>query len=382
MINTLYSLDLLDSSGSFVIAFIIGILFGAALEGAGFGSSRRLSGVFYFRDMAVVKVMFTAVIIAMLGLLYAEGLGIINLENMYLMPTLYGAHIIGGLLIGVGFVMSGWCPGTAAVGMVSGSIDAAVCIIGILCGSILFNETFSFIKPLAACGNRGVVFLYDTLHMSKAWLVFLFTVIGIVVFWVVEIIEKQVTGRSAYLGSVFLPFFSVVLCITALLGWHVADAKTGSFPYMFCARQADPAVSEQALLQTIEQSEDHIEPEELADRLMRADQQVVVVDIRPDHEYARFHIRGALNISLSEISRALIPYKSAGMIVLYSNGMTHPAQARDSLYRQGFHNVYILTDGLDGFIDGCLKPVSLRSEPVPAGAARKIHQWRLYFLNK
>ena len=67
-------------------------------------------------------------------------------------------------------------------------------------------------------------------------------------------------------------------------------------------------------------------------------------------------------------------------MVLYSNGMTHPAQARDALARLGFRNVYILTDGLQGFIETCLKPVSLRSEPLPDDLAEKINQWRQFFL--
>ena len=69
------------------------------------------------------------------------------------------------------------------------------------------------------------------------------------------------------------------------------------------------------------------------------------------------------------------------MIVLYSNGMTHPAQARDSLFRLGFKSVYLLTDGLKGFMETCLKPVSLRAEPVPSVQAAKINTWRDFFLS-
>ena len=60
--------------------------------------------------------------------------------------------------------------------------------------------------------------------------------------------------------------------------------------------------------------------------------------------------------------------------------MTHPVQARDSLYRDGFQNVYILTDGLNGFIEKCLTPVSLRDEILPSGTSDKIKAWRAFFL--
>ena len=72
--------------------------------------------------------------------------------------------------------------------------------------------------------------------------------------------------------------------------------------------------------------------------------------------------------------------QNRGRIVLYSNGMTHPAQARDALARMGFQNVFMLTDGLQGFVDRCLKPVSLRSEPLTESQAARVRAWRAFFL--
>jgi thiosulfate/3-mercaptopyruvate sulfurtransferase len=136
---------------------------------------------------------------------------------------------------------------------------------------------------------------------------------------------------------------------------------------------------EATLMASIEQAEDHIEPEELADRLLHGDRSLLLVDIRPNTEYAAFHIRGAVNIPLPDLAASLESYRQGYVIVLYSNGMTHPAQARDSLTRLGFPHVYILTDGLNGFMERCLKPVSLRSTLVNAASAAKIRQWRNFF---
>jgi protein tyrosine phosphatase (PTP) superfamily phosphohydrolase (DUF442 family) len=60
--------------------------------------------------------------------------------------------------------------------------------------------------------------------------------------------------------------------------------------------------------------------------------------------------------------------------------MTHPAQARDQLAMRGFTNVYLLTDGLQGFLDRCLRPASLYNEPLTAERADQITTWRNYFL--
>jgi len=98
MIETCFEAGLLDSTRAFALAALIGVFFGFFLEAAGFGSSRRLSGIFYFRDMAVIKVIFTALITAMLGLAYLEAFGWVRTEGLHLLPTVYGAQVVGGLV--------------------------------------------------------------------------------------------------------------------------------------------------------------------------------------------------------------------------------------------------------------------------------------------
>lgn len=378
MINTFYSLDALGTPQAFFLALLIGVGFGFALERAGFGSSRRLAGVFYFTDMAVVKVMFTALITAMLGLSYLVGFGWIQLDEIFLMPTIYGAQAVGGLLFGVGFVMGGWCPGTAAAGVAAGRIDAIVFLLGAIGGSILFNELFPMIRSLYTAGDQGVQMAYTTLGMSRNWFILAFTLMAVAAFWLAEWAEKMRTGRSPYLGSPFLKAFSLALVALAAGLFVLSPATTGA-----AAKSVDgatvTAVDETALMKSVEQALDHIEPEELADRLMASEPDLVIVDVRPADEFSAFHIRGALNVPLTQLAEALQSHKNKGMIVLYSNGMTHPAQARDSLQRQGFGNVYMLTDGLQGFRDRCLKPVSLRPEPLTTVAAARVNAWRAFF---
>lgn len=154
MIRTFYGLGTLDTASAFFAALIIGFFFGLALERAGFGSSRRLAGIFYFKDMAVLKVMFTALLTAMLGLSLCIESGLIDpASELYFMKTYYGAYKVAGLIFGIGFVMGGWCPGTAAVGLASGKTDALVFLIGAGLGSILFNELFPILKPLYTWGQ-------------------------------------------------------------------------------------------------------------------------------------------------------------------------------------------------------------------------------------
>ncbi|MBU4315867.1 MAG: YeeE/YedE family protein [Proteobacteria bacterium] len=371
MIDTFFRSGTLDTPAAFLASLIIGIAFGVALEQAGFGSSRRLSGIFYFRDMAVLKVMFTAVIVAMFGITYAKIFGWVTMENVYFMPTLYTAQIVGGLVFGVGFVMSGWCPGTGAVGLASGKIDALVFLLGAIGGSMLYNELYPILAPITQ-GDRGVIFAYDSLGISEGKFAFFFTLIAVGCFWGAEYIEKKRHGKGDQWGSLFLKVFSVVLLVAAFGLFALVGTKAYA--------PATAAQQEGNLLAGLQEGLDHIEPQELADRLLGGDPSIMLVDIRTPAEFIKFHLRSAVNVQVADLPVALSPYKNQGLLVLYSNGMTHPAQARDSLFRLGFSNVYLLTDGLEGFIKTCLKPVSLRSEPLSPVLEEKINAWRAFFL--
>jgi thiosulfate/3-mercaptopyruvate sulfurtransferase len=270
------------------------------------------------------------------------------------------AAVIIGALFGVGFVMGGWCPGTAAVGAASGKLDALIFLGGAVLGSIFFNEFFPVILPLYHWGDQGVTFIYQTLNLSLGSFALIFTSIAVACFWGVEFLERSKGRVAAAAPGKVLPVFSVAVVLLALGLTSLPGAQAPPGGRIFL---------EAELIVQVESGQDHLEPEELADRLVRGEPDLLAVDIRPPVEYQAFHIRGAVNITMGKLSQELEPRKNKGTIVLYSNGMTHPAQARDSLHRQGFGNVYLLTDGLQSFMERCLKPVSLRSEP-PAASSR------------
>jgi thiosulfate/3-mercaptopyruvate sulfurtransferase len=386
MIATLYSTGQLNAPLGFMAALALGFCFGLCLEKAGFGSSKRLSGVFYLTDMSVVKVMFSAMVTAAIGLVAAERLGVVSLDALYQMPTILGAHAVGGAIFGLGFAMGGWCPGTAAVGLASGRLDALVFLVGIVLGSIGYNEVFPWIAPLASTGSRGVVFLYQSLDITKDQLVLGLTVAAVVMFWVSEIIERGPAIARPGVSRLFLAGFSVALCIFALVALNVpkldvTPTRQTAEPRLSTPQpQPSASLSEGQILAAVQSGKDHIEPEELAKRIMANDQALTLVDIRSKEEFNAFHLKGASNIPMSQLPEALASKRGQGLIILYSNGMTHPAQARDSLTRLGFPNVLFLTDGLAGFFDKVLKPASLREGPVTPEKAADIRAARQFFL--
>ncbi|MCP4628014.1 MAG: YeeE/YedE family protein, partial [bacterium] len=123
MSTPFYQLDLFGDQASYIIAFILGIAFGFTLERAGFGSSKKLAMQFYFRDMTVLKVMFTAIVTTMVGVLYLNLADILDFSLIYLNPTYLWPQVVGGLIMGVGFVVGGYCPGTSLVASATGKID-------------------------------------------------------------------------------------------------------------------------------------------------------------------------------------------------------------------------------------------------------------------
>jgi len=375
MISTYYGVDQLvtaPSAGAFLAAVIIGLLFGFALERAGFGSSRKLAAIFYLRDMTVLKVMFTALITAMLGLSLVVALGWVEPESqIYLPPTVYGAQILGGLVFGVGFVLSGWCPGTGAVGLASGRLDALAFLVGVVIGAIVYNEAYGLTAGLL--GERTVLMAFG---LPRGLFALFFTLVAVGAFYFAEWIERRFSGGGNYLNTMFLRAFSIALVIAAVAVFILPSGTP-------VEGTASVGVwSEQALLEAVEEAEDHIEPEDLADAIMQGEPGLVVVDVRTPGEYQRFHISGAVNVPLPELTDYLAPYQNQGRIVLYSNGMTHPAQARDALARLGYQNVFMLTDGLQGFLDRCLMPVSLRREPLTKTQAERVRAWRTFFLSE
>lgn len=92
----------------FAIAVALGFLFGFFLERAGFSSALKLTAQFYFKDSAVLKVMFTTIVVAMLGIAYFSLLGWLNMSRVYIPATFLWPQLVGGLLLGAGFIVGGY----------------------------------------------------------------------------------------------------------------------------------------------------------------------------------------------------------------------------------------------------------------------------------
>jgi len=141
------------------LAVVFGIFFGLSLERGGLGNPHKLTGVFYLRDFSVPKVMFTGIVVAVIGLYLLIDLNLMDMSEFWIVPTFFWPQLVGGALFGVGFVVSGYCPGTAVVGLASGRLDALVTIIGVGAGSLLFAVLFPVLEGFYVSSDMGAATL-------------------------------------------------------------------------------------------------------------------------------------------------------------------------------------------------------------------------------
>jgi uncharacterized membrane protein YedE/YeeE len=165
-----YPLGAFGDGTSLVLAVLIGIGFGFFLERAGFGGARKLVAQFYLTDLSVFKVMFTAVVTAMLGVTLLSRVGFLDLSFVYLVPTYWIAQAVGGLLFGIAFVIGGYCPGTSVVAAATGKVDGLVFVLGFAAGTLGFALVFPLIGGLYTAGDLGEKTLADTLGIPPGLL--------------------------------------------------------------------------------------------------------------------------------------------------------------------------------------------------------------------
>ncbi len=184
--------DIISNNLNFIVALVIGVLFGAILEQAGFSTSKKLVGLFYGYDFTVLRVFFTAGIVAMIGVMIFAHYGLLDMSLVYINPTFLWSAIIGGIIMGLGFILGGFCPGTSVCAAAIGKIDAMLFIVGAFFGVLIFAEGYPVFEPLYKAANLGSPRLFETLGMSQNIFAFLMVSMALTAFWVTSIIENKV----------------------------------------------------------------------------------------------------------------------------------------------------------------------------------------------
>ena len=183
--------EIISENTNLFLAFIIGIGFGWVLEGSGFSSSRKLAGVFYGYDTVVLKVFFTAAITGMLGLLFMSLFGWIDLEWVYVNPTYLTSAILGGIIMGAGFIMGGFCPGTSFTAASIGKIDGMVFIGGLFLGVLIFGLGYDIWEGIYMANYLGEPKVSEALGMKDGLFGLILILVALAMFFVAEWDEKK-----------------------------------------------------------------------------------------------------------------------------------------------------------------------------------------------
>ncbi|MFZ4548016.1 MAG: DUF6691 family protein [Bacteroidales bacterium] len=192
MIGPLIPMGVIPETWNNVIALLLGIGFGFALEASGFSSSRKIMGTFFGYDFVVLRVFFTAAITAMTGIIYFDYMGWMDASMLYINPYYVTSAIVGGIIMGFGFALGGYCPGTSFCGVAIGKIDAMLFIGGLLIGIFIFSELYPLFESVYESGNLGGAKIYDLLGMRETVFGFLLIVAAVSMFYGAAFVEKKV----------------------------------------------------------------------------------------------------------------------------------------------------------------------------------------------
>jgi hypothetical protein len=339
---------ILGNAGTLAVYLIIGVGFGWSLEIAGFGNSKKLAAQFFFKDMTVLKVMFTAIVTAMVLVFATSGLGLLDYNRVWVPPTYLWPGILGGLVMGVGFIIGGFCPGTSLVALATLKIDGLFFFIGTALGVFLFGETVNQYAAFFHSSFMGRFTLPELFELPTGMVVFLVVLMALFMFWGAEKLEGIFGDKEAEPGRASArPRFALAagLLVVALFVMGVGQPTAMD-------RWEKMAADKETLL---DERQVYIHPGELLS-LMYNDQLVLwMLDMRSQADFNLFHLADAKRTTLEDLdgplTLTLLTLPENSVIVMMSNDEETATEAWKSLVAQNVTNIYILEGGINNWLD-------------------------------
>jgi len=224
-----------------LLPLAIGIAFGFTLERAGLGNAKKLTGQFFLTDLTVFKVMFSAIVTAMLGVFWCSRLGLVDLSALALPETYLRPQLAGGVIFGAGFALAGLCPGTSCVAAASGRGDGLAVVGGLFAGVLGAGLSFPLFLDFYDSDARGAWTLPSLLHLSYGTVVLAVAIVAILAFIGAEAIERRGRALAAQIdvAEAFRPALSrmrmaavalvlIVAALAAIVRTPVNDAAAAA----------------------------------------------------------------------------------------------------------------------------------------------------------
>jgi len=334
--------DIIGNELNLIVALLIGIAFGFILEQAGFSSSKKLVGLFYGYDFTVLRVFFTAGVTAMLGIITLSYFRLLDINLIYINPTYIWSAVIGGFIMGLGFVLGGYCPGTSFCGAAIGKIDGMIFIGGGFLGVLLFSEGYPLFENLFKAGFWGSPRIFETIGVSQSLFAFLLTTIAVLAFIITTKIENKVNKRHF---SEFQP-----ACIYA--GLVILAVIIGLSAFMMPDRQTEilKNSSDVEMLNSFKPAEMSID--EFAFRIIDNDKRLQIFDFRNTEAFVEMSFPNSMNFTFENLfgkdTKRLLTLKKSISVFVADDEETEKRAAYIAS-GLGYDNILILQGGLSKF---------------------------------
>ena len=390
-----FLLPLAQNPWTYLVFGLIGFGFGFVLEMSGFGNSKKLAAQFYFKDLTVLKVMFGAIVTAMVLLALASAIGILDFNLVYVPETYLWSGLLGGVIMGIGFIIGGFCPGTSVVSAATFKIDGLFFLMGAFFGVFLFGETEIYFDQFWHSGYYGRLTLMDVFNLPTGVVVLLVVFMALFMFWGGEQLERifgkrdlKKEPRQRYAGA-------AVLVVGALAVLVMGEPDTA-------AKWTQLAPEKGTVL---ENREVYIHPGEVLATITNNQLRPIMLDLRDEADYNLFHLSRSRNVPLAQLGSVLPELLSEPamntVIILMSNDEIAATEAWKYLTAESVVNLYILEGGINNWLsifaaeDPQIKPTpqppvaeALRFEfPAALGARYDAsypdpHHWELEYIPK
>jgi rhodanese-related sulfurtransferase len=335
--------QLLGSPQYYLVYLAIGFAFGAVLEMAGFAVSTKLAAQFYFKDLTVLKVMFTGIITAMVLVFLASGLGLLDFNLVYVNETYLVPGIVGGLIMGAGFILGGFCPGTSLVAAATLKIDGMLFALGAFFGIFLFGETVSLYDAFWHSTYFGRFTLMDLFQTNTGVIVIGVMIMALLMFVGGEYLERMIGKRTEKQPRWRYGAAGGGLALAALV--LLIGQPTNADKWNQIAADKQPLLDTRAV---------YVEPAELLHYINDHSIITMLVDVRSESDYNLFHIRNARHVPIDQLGEIVEEFHALpqnAVVFVMSNDETQATATWRYLVAESVVNVYILQGGVNNWLD-------------------------------
>jgi rhodanese-related sulfurtransferase len=336
--------NLISDELNLIVALLIGIAFGYILEQAGFSSSRKLAGLFYGYDFTVLRVFFTAGVTAMSGVIILGYLGWLDTDFIYINPTYLQAAILGGVIMGFGFIIGGYCPGTSVAGMAIGKIDAMFFVGGGLIGVLLYGELYPWFEGVSNASFLGNIRIFNSIGISQGLFALMLIAMAVAAFAITTKIEKNVNpdGPAKLFNRMHHRLAGITIVVVGVVLLFLPDYKERLL--------AEVSNKEYLLTHPVKE----MTPDELAFRVIDRDPRMTIIDVRQPEDFSKMFLPGSVNIEVKQIFQKeyseLLGQRHKKKVFIGNNEI----EAREAALiaeRLGYENIFVLCGGMTNFIN-------------------------------